>query len=253
VVAEDRAAIVVGGAGGIGSAISRRLAAEGYRVTVADRDIAHAQELAASLDGEGHSATDIDIIDQASVDAAFEAVEASGPAAVLAIASGGPLTDLSKHPTVATLSPADWRATVEYNLTAVFLVIQKFAQLRTARRLEHSRIVTISSTSGQVAQSVIDIAYASSKAGIFGMSRQAAHDLAGVGVTVNTIAAGVVGTPAFMRNTGPDVRAGAAAGTLLKRLATPEEIAAGVAYLCSRDAAYITGTILDINGGSYQN
>jgi NAD(P)-dependent dehydrogenase (short-subunit alcohol dehydrogenase family) len=226
---------------------------EGYRVTVADRDIALARELAASLDGKGHSATDVDILDQVSVSSAFDASEARDPAAVLAIASGGPLADLSKRPTVATLSPADWRATVEYNLTGVFLLIQKFAQLRIARPLEHSRIVTISSTSGQIVQSVIDVAYASSKAGIFGLSRQAAHDLAGVGVTVNTIAAGVVGTPAFMRNTGPEVRAGAAAGTLLKRIATPEEIAAGVAYLCSRDAAYVTGTILDINGGSYQN
>ena len=252
-VAEDRAAIVVGGAGGIGSAISRRLAAEGYSVTVADRDVVHAKEVAASFDGEGHRVTEIDILDQASVGAAFDAIEARGPAAVLVIASGGPLADLSKHPTVTTLSPADWRATIEYNLTGVFLVIQKFAQLRTASPLEHSRIVTISSTSGQIAQSVIDIAYASSKAGIFGLSRQAAHDLAGVGVTVNTIAAGVTGTPAFMQNTGPEVRAGAVAGTLFKRLATPEEIAAGVAYLSSRDAAYITGTILDINGGNHQN
>jgi NAD(P)-dependent dehydrogenase (short-subunit alcohol dehydrogenase family) len=253
VIDEDRAAVVVGGAGGIGSAISRRLAAEGYRVTIADRDLVNAEKVAVSLEGEGHSAVGINILDESSVNEAFNAIEARDPAAVLAIASGGPLADLSKRPTVATLAATEWRATVELNLTGVFLVTQKFAQLRLARPLEHGRIVTIGSTSGQTAQTVIDIAYASSKAGIFALSRQAAFDLAGVGVTVNTIAAGVVGTPAFMQNTSPAVRAGAAADSFLKRLATPEEIAAGVSYLASRDAAYVTGTILDINGGNRLN
>lgn len=253
VIEEDRAAVVVGGAGGIGSAISQRLALEGYRVTIADRDFDSAQQLAAALPGPGHSAVAIDVLDESSIDAAFESIESRDPAAVLIISSGGPLTDLSKRPTIATLSPSDWRSTVEFNLTGVFLVIQKFAQLRTAKPLDQGRIVTISSTSGQTAQSVIDIAYSTSKAGVFGLSRQAAYDLAGVGITVNTIASGVVGTPAFMKNTSPEARAGAAAATLVNRLATPEEIAAGVSYLSSRDAAYVTGTILDINGGNYLN
>lgn len=249
-VDEDRAAVVVGGAGGIGSAVSRRLASEGYRVTIADRDLGSARTVVESLSGTGHAVAAIDVLDESSVDEALDAIEAEAPISVLVIVSGGPLADLSTRPTVATLSPSDWRATVDFNLTGVFLLMRKFAQLRLANPVEHGRIVTIGSTSGQVPQAVIDIAYASSKAAIFGLSRQAAFDLAGAGVTVNTIAAGVVGTPVFMQNTTPEIRAGASAGTLAGRLATPEEIAAGVSYLSSRDAAYVTGTILDINGGS---
>lgn len=102
-----------------------------------------------------------------------------------------------------------------------------------------------------MAQSVTDIGYATSKAALFGFNRQAAFDLAKIGMTVIVVAPGVVGTPAFMANTTPEMRAGAASGTLVGRLATPEEIAAGIGYLVSRDAGYITGTVLDINGGIY--
>lgn len=247
---EDRTAVVIGGAGGIGSAISTRLAVDGYRVFVAERNLEKARDLAAGLEGEGHGAVEMDVTDAGSVDRALEEVEAQSPPAVLVISSGGPLADLSLRPTVTTLDPDDWVRTVAVNLTGVFLAIRKFGQLRQARPLEHGRIITIGSTSGQMAQDVIDVAYASSKAGLLGLSRQAAFDLAGAGITSNLIAAGVVGTPAFMQNTSEEVRAGAAAGTLVKRLATPEEMAASVAYLASREGGYVTGATLDVNGGN---
>lgn len=247
---EDRTAVVVGGAGGIGSAISARLAADGYRVYVAERNLDKARALAASLEGSGHGAVEMDVTDFSSVEHALDEVEVQSPAAVLVISSGGPLADLSLRPTIATLDPTDWVRTVEVNLTGVFYVMHKFAQLRQAKPLEHGRIITIGSTSGQMAQDVIDIAYASSKAGLLGLSRQTAFDLADIGVTSNLIAAGVVGTPAFMQNTSEEVRAGAAAGTVVKRLATPEEMAAAAAYLASRDAGYVTGAVLDVNGGN---
>lgn len=247
---EDRAAVVIGGAGGIGGAISSRLAVDGYRVFVAERNLEKAEALAATLPGSGHGAVRMDVTDFESVTRGFDDVEAQAPAAVLVISSGGPLADLSRRPTVATLDPEDWVRTVQVNLTGVFYAIRAFGALRQAHPLADSRIITIGSTSGQMAQDVIDVAYASSKAGLIGLSRQAAFDLAGVGVTSNLIAAGVVGTPAFMQNTSEEVRAGAAAGTLLKRLSTPEEMAAAVAYLASRDAGYVTGTVLDVNGGN---
>lgn len=252
-IEEDRTAIVIGGTGGIGSAISRRLASQGHRVVVAGQNAAQAQEVADSLEGSGHSGVRIDVTDEEQLGEAFDRIEAETPAAILVVSSGGPVADLSKRPTIATLDAEDWRRTIDLNLTGVFYAMQKFAQLRVARPLEHARIVTISSTSGQVAQEVIDISYSTSKAGMFGLTRQAAFDLAGVGVTVNTVASGVVGTPAFMENTTEEIRAAASAGTLLKRLATPEEIAAGVTYLTSRDAAYVTGTTLNVNGGIYMN
>lgn len=246
---EVRAAIVVGGAGGIGSAISRRFAQDGYRVVVADRDLDAAKAVAAELPGSGHDAATIDVTDEASIEAMFDAVEAKTPAAVLVTAAGGPLADLSKHPNVATLDPADWRKTIDFNLTGAFLTLRKFAQLRLAKPLEHSRIIIIGSASGRIPQGVVDISYSTSKAAIFGLTRQAAFDLAPAGITVNVISPGVVGTPAFMQNTSPEVRALAVADVPFKRIATPEEIAGGAAYLASHDASYVTGASLDITGG----
>lgn len=250
---ENRAAIVVGGAGGIGAAIGHRLAADGYGVVIADQDADRARTVAASLSGEAHSCAQLDVTDEQDVHQVFDRIEATRPAAVLVIASGGPQADLSTRPTIATMSTSDWHSTVELNLTGVFYAVRKFAQLRLAHPLENSRIITIGSGSAQVPQAVIDVSYVAAKGGVFSLSRQAAFDLAPAGITVNVVAPGLVGTPAFLRNTTEPVRAEAAAATLFNRLATPEEVAAGVAYLASPDAAYVTGATLDINGGLHMS
>jgi NAD(P)-dependent dehydrogenase (short-subunit alcohol dehydrogenase family) len=249
---ENRTAIVVGGAGGIGAAIGARLAADGLRVITADRDLDRARQVSGTLTGRGHTAVQIDILDEANVGAVLDSIEDSdAPAAVLVIASGGPIADPRSHANVLTLSKSDWERSLELNVTGIFLAVKKFAQLRAARPLEHARIAIIGSAVGQMAQGVTDIGYATSKAALLGFNRQAAFDLAKIGITVNVVAPGVVGTPAFMANTTPEMRSGAASGTLVGRLATPEEIATGIGYLVSRDAGYITGTVLDINGGIY--
>lgn len=250
---ETRRAIVVGGAGGIGSDICRRLASEGYRVVVADRALERAQIVLDSLDGAGHAISQFDVTNDAEVDAAFDEIESTDPAAVLVVASGGLLVDFRAMPNIATMTTSDWERTLAYNLTGVFFCLRKFAQLRLAAPLDHGRIITLSSGVGQIAGSPTDVGYVSSKAAIFGLNRQVAFDLKTAGVTVNTVAPGPVGTPEFFRNTTEQARAGAAAAALLNRLATPEEVSAGVAFLASRDAAYITGTTLDINGGVHMH
>lgn len=246
---ERRRAIVVGGAGGIGSAICRKLASEGCRVVVADYNLEGAQGVRGALDGEGHEALKIDVTSEEAVSAAFDAVEASGPAAILVIASGGPVVHLGMRVNIATMAMADWKRTLDLNLTGVFCCAQKFAQLRLANPLEQSRVVIIGSTVGVSAGSGTDIAYVSAKAAIFGFTRQLAFELAPAGVTVNSVAPGPVETPEFVRNTNEQIRAGIASIALLKRLATPEEVAGGVAYLVSPEASYVTGSTLDINGG----
>lgn len=252
-MAERRRAIVVGGAGGIGGDICRRLAAEGYRVVVADRNRERAEEVLPSLAGAGHDVAQFDVTNDAEVDAAFDAIEASDPASVLVVASGGLLVDHLALPNIATMSTSDWNRTIALNLTGVFFCLRKFAQLRLARPLEHSRIITISSGAGQGAGTPTDVGYVSSKAAIIGLTRQVAFDLSRANITVNTVAPGPVGTPEFFRTTTEQVRAGAARVTLLNRLANPEEVAAGVAFLASPDASYITGTTLDINGGAHMH
>lgn len=246
---EHRTAIVLGGAGGIGAAICVRLANDGLKVVVADRELARAQQVAADLPGGGHSAVQLDMLSEADVEAVFDFIEATTPAAVLAIAAGGPVADPRAHANVLTLSKADWDMSLELNVTGIFLAVRKFAQLRSAKPLDQARIAIIGSATGQHAQGVTDIGYATSKAALFGFNRQAAFDLAKYGITVNVVAPGVVGTPMFMQNTTPEMRAGAAGGTLVGRLATPEEVAAGIGYLVSPEGAYLTGTVLDINGG----
>lgn len=246
---ERRRAIVVGGAGGIGSAICRRLAMDGYRVVIADFDLKRAEELLGSLDGTDHEAVAIDVMDERKVDAAFASIEESAPAAILVVATGGPVVHLGQRVNVATMSLSDWRRTVDLNLTGVFTCVQKFAQLRLAKPLEQSRIVIIGSAVGLLGGTGTDIGYVSAKAALFGFVRQAAHELAAAGVTVNTVAPGPVETPEFIRNTNDQIRGAIASNTLLQRLATPEEVSSGVSYLVSPAASYITGASLDINGG----
>jgi NAD(P)-dependent dehydrogenase (short-subunit alcohol dehydrogenase family) len=248
-----RGAIVVGGAGGIGSDICRRFAADGYRVTVADLNLQGANDALRSLAGEGHDVVQLDVTNDAQVDAAFDAVEARFPASVLVVASGGLLIDPRTRPTIATLSTSDWNKTIAYNLTGVFFCLRKFAQLRLAHPLEHSRIITLSSGAGQLAGTPTDLGYVASKTAIIGLTRQVAFDLAPANITVNTVAPGPVGTPEFFRNTTEQVRAATAGVTVLKRLAVPEEVSAGVAFLASPEASYITGTTLDINAGAHMH
>lgn len=246
---ERHRAIVVGGAGGIGSAICGKLASDGYRVVVADFNLERAKDVCGALEGDGHEALQIDVTSEESVSAAFDAIEASSPAGILVIASGGPVVHLGKRVNVATMAMSDWKRTIDLNLTGVFCCAQKFAQLRLANPLEQSRVVIIGSSVGVSAGTGTDIAYVSSKAAIYGFTRQLAFELAPAGITVNAVAPGPVETPEFVRNTNEQIRAGIASMSLLKRLATPEEIGAGVAYLVSPEASYVTGSTLDINGG----
>ena len=250
---EDRRVIVVGGAGGIGSDICRKLASQSYRVVVADSNVNAARQVLADLEGGGHDVVQLDVTDADSVHAAFDTVEASGPASVLVIASGGPVVHLGQRVHVATIRKDDWDRTVALNLTGAFCCVQQFARLRTVAPIEHSRIIIIGSAAGEVAGNGTDIAYSASKAALLGLTRQAAFDLASAGITVNNVAPGPVGTPEFFRNTNDQIRSDIASLTALGRIATPQEVSAGVAYIASREAACVTGATLAINGGVHMH
>lgn len=246
---EQRRAIIVGGAGGIGSDICRKLAADGYRVVVADLDLERSQDVLGSLEGEGHDVVRLDVTNEESVGAAFDAIETRSPASILVVATGGPVVHLERAPNIVTMTMPDWERTIALNLTAVFCCVKKFAQLRLANPLEQSRIVLIGSAAGHVVGDATDLGYGTAKSALSVFTKQVAFDLAPANITVNIVAPGPVGTPEFFRNTNEQIRAGIASRTLLKRLATPQEVSAGVAYMLSPAASYITGATLDINGG----
>lgn len=251
-MSENRHAIVVGGAGGIGGAIARRLAADGYQITVADVNLNAAENLLPSLDGDGHDAIAIDVTNDGSVDSAFDAIEARAPARVLVIASGG-LVSMPGMSNVTTMTTTDWNRGIALNLNGTFFCIRKFGQQRLANPVEQSRIIVIGSGAGQRAEAALEAAYAASKAGVMGLVRQAAVDFGQAGITVNTVAPGPIATEAMIRHTPPEMQTMLAAPSVLKRLGTPEEVGAGVAFLASPEAAYITGTTLDINGGIHMH
>lgn len=249
---ENHHAIIVGGAGGIGGAIASRLAADGYRITVADVNLDAAKNMLPTLDGEGHDAIAIDVTSDESVDSALDAVEARAPARVLVIASGG-LVSMPGTANIITMTTTDWNKSMALNLNGTFFCIRKFGQQRLANPVEQSRIIVIGSGAGQRPEAALEVAYAASKAAVMGLVRQAAVDFGQRSITVNTVAPGPIATEAMLRHTPEEMRTMLAAPSVLKRLGTPEEVGSGVAFLASPEAAYITGTTLDINGGIHMH
>lgn len=243
-----RTAVVVGGAGGIGGAACRRLAVDGHAVVVADRNATAGMALAAEL-GVDHRFEALDVTDELQVEEVFARVEAQSPPAVLVIFAGGPLAVPGQDASITSISPAQWRQSVELNLTGTFLCIRQFVGLRQAGPLADSRIVACSSLSGQVGGLPTGAAYSAAKAGVIGLVRHVAAECAASGMTVNGIAPGAVGTDEFYRFLKEEEVDGLRKTVPLNRIATVDEIAAAVSFLASVEASYVTGVTLDVNGG----
>ena len=250
---EDRVALVVGGAGGIGTAVCGRLASEGYSVVVADLDLVQAEATAGQLVGTGHRAVKLDAMKPEEVETCFDAIEDDEPAAVMVVLAGGVVPSELLLPNIAEMDLQRWEQTIKLNLSTVFYCLRKFAQLRFAHPLDDMRVVIFGSGAGQVAGAKADIAYVAAKAGIIGMNRQVAMDLGHIGCTVNTLAPGPIATPAFHKSMSAEDKVAIAQVGVLNRIGTPEEVAHGVSFLVSREASNVTGTTLDINGGAHMH
>lgn len=214
------ATLIVGGRGGIGSAVCERLKRDGREIVVLDRS-----------DG-------IDACDAAAVNAFLGTQAPIGSLVFLAgsVGSGG----IEDHTT------AQWRKVLDDNLTAAFVTVQAtLPSIRAARGC----IVLMSSVMGRTGGNRLSgPAYASAKAGIIGLTRHLARDLAADGVRVNAVAPGPVDTPMVHRLSERALN-DLLQTVPLHRVAHPGEIAAAIAYLMSDDAASVTGVVLDINGG----
>jgi NAD(P)-dependent dehydrogenase (short-subunit alcohol dehydrogenase family) len=243
-----KVALVTGGGTGIGAAVARRLAAEGYAVVVTGRRAAPIEEIAAEIDGLAVVA-DTGLVDDAER-AVRETVERFGGLDALVcnagIGGGGSLRDLD---------PATWDDVLRTNLTGAFLTCRAAIDHLAARR---GSVVTISSVSGLRA-SPESLAYCASKAGLLMLTQCMAVDHGPEGVRVNCVAPGWVRTPmadedmdVLAERLGLDREAAYAETTVdvpLRRPASPEEVAATVAWLVSDDASYVNGAVVTVDGG----
>ncbi len=242
-------AVVTGGASGIGGAISGRLAARGHRVAIFDRQPQTLTAQVAELQEQGHTASGhlVDVTDRTAIDAAVAEVrESFGPVTILVTSAG-----ISDFRPFVDLSVEDWERTLSVNLTGTFHCVQAIVPDMIAAGW--GRIVTISSTAGQ-SGAPGQAHYVASKGGLIALTKALAVEFAGHGITVNTIPPGLIDTP-MARNaqdagTLPNID-DIAAMMPLKRVGTPQDIAAAADFLCSDDAGYITGAQLNINGGVY--
>jgi len=242
-------AIVTGGASGIGLAISQRLARDGAKVAVFDLDPEQAEQAAKGIREAGGEAIAcvVDVSDRSQVDEAVERTRSTlGPVLVLVNVAGKDGFDR-----FIDISTEVWERIIAVNLTGTFHCTQ--AALPDMLAAKWGRIVNISSSSAQTG-AVLMSHYASSKAGMIGLTKSLALELAPLGITVNTIPPGSIDTP-MSRRAADAGRFGG--GTLddvarhipVRRIGVPEDIAAACAYLVSDEAGYVTGQIIGVNGG----
>ncbi|HXT32817.1 MAG TPA: 3-oxoacyl-ACP reductase FabG [Vicinamibacterales bacterium] len=239
-----RIALVTGASRGIGRAIATRLAAQGATVVAAAR-AQNAADTVSAITSSGGKAevASADVSDAAAVDALVGGtLERHGRIDILVNNAG-----IAKDQLMLRMKRDDWDQVIATNLTAAFALTQ--AVLKPMIRQKGGRIVCISSVVGQSGNAG-QANYAASKAGLIGFAKAVAQEVASRNITVNVVAPGLIETD-MTRAITDNAREDWAARIPLKRLGTPEDIAAAVCFLASDEAAYITGQVLAVNGGMY--
>lgn len=220
---------MTGAAGGIGRATALELEQQGWTVATCD------------LRGEGLTAT-FDIRDADETRAAYAQIESeSGPVSAV-IANAGVADRLAR---AATIDPEAWRAELEVNLTGAFLSVQP--ALAGMKERGGGRVVAVSSiaaTDGLAGQ----VAYSAAKAGLLGMVRTLALEMASSGTTVNAVLPGMIGTEK-VEAMPEEIKERSRSRVPMRRFASPEEVASVIAFLCSDAASYVTGAWLPVDGG----
>jgi NAD(P)-dependent dehydrogenase (short-subunit alcohol dehydrogenase family) len=234
------AALVTGAAGGIGRATCLELAKQGWKVAACD--LRGADETVASLPAGSAISLAFDVRDVEATRSTYGRIETElGPVGAV-VANAGVVDRLER---AATMNPEAWRAELEVNLTGAFLSLQP--ALAGMKERGAGRVVAVSSiaaTDGLGGQ----VAYSAAKAGLLGMVRTLALEMAASGVTVNAVLPGMIGTDK-VEAMPQEVKDRATARVPMRRFATTDEVAAVIAFLCSDAASYITGAWLPVDGG----
>jgi 3-oxoacyl-[acyl-carrier protein] reductase len=240
----DRVAVVTGASRGIGRAIARQLAVQGARVVAAARGD-NARPVAKEINDAGGRAEAIalDVTERNAADAALAGVlERHGRVDILVNNAG-----IARDQLMLRLKHEDWDVVLATNLTGAYALTQ--AALKPMIRQRRGRIISIGSIVGQ-AGNAGQANYAASKAGLIGFTKAVALEVASRGVTANVVSPGLVETD-MTRAITDSAREEWESKIPLRRLGTPEDIAAAVCFLASDEASYITGQVLAVNGGMY--
>jgi len=235
-----KVALVTGSTRGIGRAIAGRLAECGATVAIVGRDQAKADAVAAEIGG-GAKGFACDIGDPAQVTALVDAVEKALGGCDILVNNAG----ITKDNLMLRMKDEDWNAVLETNLRSAFIAIR--AAQRGMMKKRWGRIINIASVVGLIGNAG-QANYAASKAGLIGLSKSVAKELASRNVLCNVVAPGFIKTDMTDAMT-PDAVAKLSAQIPLDRFGSPEDIAGAVAFLASDHAAYITGQVLTVDGG----
>jgi 3-oxoacyl-[acyl-carrier protein] reductase len=236
-----RVALVTGGSRGIGKALAARLAAEGARVVVTARSPGAAESAASTLPGDGHLGVACDVADREAVDALIRRVEAETDGIDVLVNNAGVTADN----VLVRLSDEEWDRVLNTNLRGAFNMIRAVARPMMKRRA--GRIINITSVVGLTGNRG-QVNYAASKAGLIGLTKSVAKELASRNILCNAVAPGFIETEMTAELTEA-ARAALQERIALGRLGSPEDVAGVVAFLAGPDAVYITGQVLVVDGG----
>ena len=241
---DKKTAIVTGGAKGLGKAICETLASPGTLVVVADMEIAKARDTADSINGRGGEAVamEVNIADEASVLALYQAVKALSPTVDILVNNAG----IGRELPILDITVAEWDRIFAVNMRGTFLMSRE--ALRVMKEQRSGKIISIASAAGKIGGLVAGAHYSASKAGVICFTKSLAMQAAPFKINVNAVCPGPTATD-MTAVWGEETNRTVAEKIPWKEFGQPQDVADAVAFLASEKSRYITGEILDVNGG----